>query len=380
MISKKVWLATLAALAVPAAMAANVQIFGALDYYVAVNKMGSDTQAALSSGGVNASHVGIRGTEALGNGAEVFFTLDTAILGDSGEFPSSGGGRLFNREADVGIRGSFGSLSFGRQYTPHFLTFLFYDPTGLSLGSSFSPFFFAGPHSTCGDSGELVRIDNSISYVYPTSFGLTNFLFASLGEYKDASGKTSNSRGNLYNYAAKFDRGAFSAMGSYMYQNVAEGIPGSQKAGEKYDVHWLNLAASYDFGFTKPVIQFEKKWGSEEHGSSDFWMTQIGTSTPIGKGVWMISASYLKNESRQDADAYSFGTKYNYSLSKRTRIYCGMQATFNEDNAGYAIEAGPDSSLHFNFDASNMIGGTGYGTNYLGRNVQQIFAGISHEF
>ena len=169
-------------------------------------------------------------------------------------------------------------------------------------------------------------------------------------------------------------------MGSYMYQNVAEGIPGSQKAGEKYDVHWLNLAASYDFGFTKPVIQFEKKWGSEEHGSSDFWMTQIGTSTPIGKGVWMISASYLKNESRQDADAYSFGTKYNYSLSKRTCIYCGMQATFNEDNAGYAIEAGPDSSLHFNFDASNMIGGTGYGTNYLGRNVQQIFAGISHEF
>lgn len=51
----------------------------------------------------------------------------------------------------------------------------------------------AVPHSTCGDQGELVRIDDSISYVLSTSFGLTNFFFVHLGEQKGAF-----NRGNMY--------------------------------------------------------------------------------------------------------------------------------------------------------------------------------------
>lgn len=373
---KKILAAALATFFSTGALASQVTINGAIDSYVAVNHMGGDGwESAISSGGVNASHVGLKGTEDLSNGTQVFFNLDTAYLSDSGEKSASGNGRAWSREADVGVRGRFGSLSFGRQYTPHFLTFLFYDPTGLSLGSSFSPFFMAGPNSTCGDYGDLVRTDNSISYVLPTSFGLTNFFFVALGEHNGSS-----TRGNFYNYAAKYDRGAFSAMGSYMYQTVAEGIPGSSKAGDRYDVHWLNLAASYDLGFTKPVIEFEKKWGTPSAGSNSFWMIQVGTSTPAFGGNWMVSASYLKNQSRKEANAWSVGTKFNYNLLKRTRIYVGVEATFNGDNSGYGIEAGPDSSLHFHYDAANAIAGTGYATDYLGKNVQQVFMGISHEF
>lgn len=379
---KKIWLATLmAACAVPAVMASNVTVSGAVDTFVAVNRMGSEYSTALSSGGVNASHVGIKGTEDLTPGAQVFFNLDTAIYIDQGSFTGANdGSRLFDREANVGIRGTYGSLSFGRQYTPHFLTFLLYDPTGLSIGSSYSGFFMAGPHSTCGDTGELVRIDNSISYVLPTSFGLTNFFFASLGETKKANGSTSSTRGNMYNYAAKYDAGPFSTMLSYAYSNYAVKDTSTQVMKDDYDVQWLNFSASYDLGFTKPVLQIEKKWGDKEHGSSSFIMGQIGTSTPVAGGLWMISGTYLHNQTRDDADAWSIGTKYNYPISKRTRLFCGIQAIFNEDNAGYAVEAGPDSSLHFNFDGANMIRGTGYATNYLGKNVQTFFAGISHEF
>ena len=92
----------------------------------------------------------------------------------------------------------------------------------------------------------------------------------------------------------------------------------------------------------------------------------------------MVSASYMKNQTKDDANAWSFGTKYAYPLSKRTRLYAGVEAVFNDSNAGYAIEAGPDSSLHFNFDANKLT--TGYGTDYLGKNVQQIFVGINHQF
>lgn len=139
---KKILAAALATFFSTGALASQVTINGAIDSYVAVNHMGGDGwESAISSGGVNASHVGLKGTEDLSNGTQVFFNLDTAYLSDSGEKSASGNGRAWSREADVGVRGRFGSLSFGRQYTPHFLTFLFYDPTGLSLGSSFSPFF-----------------------------------------------------------------------------------------------------------------------------------------------------------------------------------------------------------------------------------------------
>ena len=165
----------------------------------------------------------------------------------------------------------------------------------------------AGPHSTCGDQGELVRIDNSISYVLPTSFGLTNFFFVHLGEQEG-----SFNRGNMYNYAAKFDKGPFSATTSYAWESMLNGIA-EGIANERYKVQW----PSYDLGFTKPVVQFEKKWGDPDKGSSDFWMAQIGTSTPVFGGLWMVSASYFKNESREDADSLGVGTKFNYPLSKR---------------------------------------------------------------
>lgn len=194
--------ATATVLAVSASSGAYsyLKINGTVDTFIAVNRMGSEYSSALSSGGVNATHIGMQGVEDLQNGSQVFFNLDTAFYIDQGSYSGTNDGRtLFDRKAEVGIRGYWGSLSFGRQYTPHFLTFLFYDPTGLSIGSSDSSFFMAGPASTCGDNGELSRINNSFSYVLPTSIGLTNFLFMSLGEQTAGRGSKSSTRENLYN-------------------------------------------------------------------------------------------------------------------------------------------------------------------------------------
>ena len=262
-------------------------------------------------------------------------------------------------------------MSFGRQYTPHFLVFAMYDPTELSLGSSDSPYFFPGAASVTGADGSLVRADNSLQYVLPTSFGLTNFFYVALGEHKDAAGsQDSNKRGNIYNYAAKYDQGNFSAMGSYLWRNVCL----TDDKNSSYNNQYINLAVSYDFGVTKPVIQFTKKFTNDEVNSNDFWMLQLGTSTPIFGGKWAVSGSYMKNQTKSDANAWSLGTKFIYPLSKRTRLYAGIEALWNDKNAGYAIEAGPDSSLHFDF------GGNSYGTTYLGDNVQQVFVGINHAF
>lgn len=359
-------LSCLAALGMTA-QAGEVQLFGAVDTYVAVNNIGGEWAAALQSGGTTASHFGIKGTEDLGNGLEVFFNLDQAFLVDNGQNPFGSAGKAFSRESNLGIRGKFGQLSFGRQYTPHFLVFALSDPTKLSLGTSASPYFFPGPASVTGQDGSLVRADNAIQYVLPTPFGLTNFFYVALGEQG-----SSNTRGNIYNYMAKFDYGKFTFMGSYLYRAMPIAANGT-----RYKNQYLNFATFYDFGVTKPVINFTYKNASGNHevtNSDDFWMLQVGTSSPVAGGDWQISGSYLRNISSSKANAWSLGTKYNYPLSKRTQIYAGVEAVWNDDNAGYAIEAGPDSSLHFGF------GDNAYGTNYTGKNVQQFFVGINHQF
>lgn len=362
------------------ASAAQVEVYGNVDMYVGVNNTQGSWKAALQSGGLTASHFGIKGTEDLGNGTQVFFNLDQAFLADDGSKTFGNNDRAFSREATLGIRGKYGQLSFGRQYTPHFLVFAMYDPTELSLGSSDSPYFFPGSAAVTGMGGDLVRADNSLQYVLPTSFGLTNFFYVALGEHKDAAGsQDSNKLGNIYNYAAKFDAGKFSVMGSYLWRNFFQDA--NPKAGTpEVDVNnsYINLAASYDFGVTKPVIQFTKKFSTNEAASNEFWMLQLGIATPVFGGKWAVSGSYLRNQSKSDANAWSLGTKFIYPLSKRTRLYAGIEALWNDKNAGYAIEAGPDSSLHFDFDLSKV--GSGYGTTYLGDNVQQVFVGINHAF
>ncbi len=105
-----------------AAFAGNVEIYGAVDEYVAVNATGGEWKTAIKSGGLSASHWGLKGTEDLGNGVEVFFNLDNAFLADNGSATFGNDGKAFSREANVGVRGKYGQLSFGRQYTPALLS------------------------------------------------------------------------------------------------------------------------------------------------------------------------------------------------------------------------------------------------------------------
>ena len=174
-----------------------------------------------------------------------------------------------------------------------------FDPTELSLGSSRLSIFLPGSAAVTGQDGSLVRADNSLMYVLPTPFGLTNFFYVALGEHTNAAGtQDSNSKGNIYNYAAKFDHGNFSIMGGYLFRKFS---PSGQP--ESWNNQYLNFAASYDFGFTKPVIQFTKKFSSDEKKSDDFWMAPVRHGNSIVGGKWMVSGSYLKNQTQDKADA-----------------------------------------------------------------------------
>lgn len=121
------------------ALASEVELYGTVDTYIAVNHQGGETSTSLRSGGASASFWGIQGSEEISSDLQAIFKLESAFLADTGAFPEGANGALFSREAWVGLHSNtWGTLSFGSQYTPHFLTWAMTDPTDLSLGSSYS--------------------------------------------------------------------------------------------------------------------------------------------------------------------------------------------------------------------------------------------------
>jgi len=76
---------------------------------------GSAAAFRLSSGNINGSRWGLRGTEDLGGGMKAIFTLESGFsMGDGSALQ---GGREFGRQAYAGIStAQFGTVTLGRQY------------------------------------------------------------------------------------------------------------------------------------------------------------------------------------------------------------------------------------------------------------------------
>lgn len=361
---------SLAALGI-SAQAADVNVYGAVDVFFSVNNDSGNVSSALSSGGSTGSYFGFQGSESLWDGMEAVFKLEAGFLADDGTFAQSFAGntsRLFHREAWVGLRNAdWGQISFGRQYTPHFLTWAMTDVNGLSLGTAASPFFFPGACATMGGDDpmkdDLVRRNNSILYVTPNMAGFTVMAYAALGEGTREEGGTSSTQGNVYNIAANYAVGPLFVMGSVLHQDFDDSVIRPYGG----DAQYYELAATYDFGFTKTAVQLEYKDGQGTAQGPDFLVAQLGATTPCFGGRINTTVAYLKDFDNEKADGYSFGVRYDYDLSKRTMVYVGLEALINEDNAQRAIEAGPDSSYH-------------YETSAPGNDQQQFFVGMRHRF
>ena len=372
---KTIGCALAAALLAAGAQAAGASVYGAVDLYAAVNNDSGRISSALSSGGSTGSYVGIQGSESLQSGVEAVYKLEAGFLADDGTLAQSFAGntnRLFHRETWLGLRSqTWGQLSFGRQYTPHFLAWAMTDANGLSLGTAAGAFFFPGRIAAMGGDDptqdDLVRRNNSIFYATPELAGFTGMLYAALGESSSQPG--SSSAGNVYNFALNWRRGPLFLMGSVLYQDLAKTAVPLAAGGRDYagrNVYW-ELAGTWDLSFTKLAAEFEFKRGQGTPEGPDFIIGQLGASTPVCGGRLNTTAAFLHDRDNDKADGYSFGVRYDYDLSKRTMVYVGAVALINEADAARSIEAGPDSSYHFEASAP-------------GNDAQQLFVGMRHAF
>jgi predicted porin len=140
------------------AVGSSVTLYGVIDQgvqYLNNAVVGKTTANVYEMGsGTETSYFGFRGVEDLGGGLRSIFDLQGGFAPNNGT--SSQGGRLFGRQAYVGLDGRYGRLTFGRQYTMRFYAV-----------SPINPFGTGAHGLTTLDNGIAnARADNSIAYRY----------------------------------------------------------------------------------------------------------------------------------------------------------------------------------------------------------------------
>jgi predicted porin len=187
-------LVSVAATLSTAAVAQTVTLYGTADAGVTLSRSGapgSGTVRGLSSGVATASRWGIRGREDLGDGLAAIFQLEAGLDLDTGSTktfsgnpstatptapngtPTTGG---FNRRSFVGLQGRFGTLAFGRDYTPVYYAGLEGDIQRYGLLGNLQA---AVPLT--GGSERWARISNGVFYTSPQWKGLTGRAAYSFG-------------------------------------------------------------------------------------------------------------------------------------------------------------------------------------------------------
>lgn len=331
-----------------AAQAADVSVSGMIDTYLESYTAGNSTNVRLSSGGAGGgSRVTFKAQETIDPDLRAFTRLEMGILVDSGETTGNRPDYLFERESVVGIAGRFGTLSMGRQYTPHFLSLPMNEATGQSLGSAIGAFGTPGHISTNGIGlpggarAATTRMDNSVVYTSPAFAGLSASFMAALGEqtYRDnGMEKLSTSRGNFFNLGLRYVNGPVTGNLSLAKWNnpVVAGV-------RLNDVWFESLSAAWDLRVTKLSFNIVGRQ-SDDPLVPNLWAVALGSNTPAGIGRVMATIGYLTQCEQKDADGLSWGVRYDHPLSPRTKVYTGLFGVQNQKNASFVLAGGGGSS------------------------------------
>lgn len=325
-------LAGSAALASTSAQAQTaVSIHGIVDAGIVGERGGKEGSVTKLTGGPAAtSRIGFKGEESLGGGVSAFFALETGFKPDSGQVDAAGS--IFNRQALVGLKGGFGTLALGRQYTP-------YHDTLVQLVDPFSTGYAGTAKNLFPHLGSNIRTSNTVSWASPKVRGVDMELAYSAGERSDSSAK--RQFGGAIGYAG----GPLTLRLAYNSKNgdAASGFARSRNTllGAQYKLGELTLHAGY--GIDKgpeaaPLNNPNNPYGGvAPTASTDGRELLLGLSAALGRGKLMASVMHKDDRTAFDQDASAWGIGYLYALSKRTGVYAAFAKVHNRNGAGYTV-------------------------------------------
>ena len=332
-----------ACFAAPASAQTSVQIYGIID--TAVEHLSNTAPGGASltrmpnlSGGQFPSRIGFRGSEDLGGGLKAVFTLENGLAPDSGGLNQ--GGRLFGRQAWVGLSGDWGLVSVGRTYSMLYFTFFDTDvigPAQMSIGS----LDLLLPN---------LRNDNSISYKGKFG-GLTAGVGYTLG--RDASNAGGPAATNCGGESATDHKACRGYNGILMYETKTWGVlagydtyNGGTGAAAAFgpnssalsDTRW-HAGAYARFGMVKVgggLVRRNNEGNIRPHSD----LTYVGVSYGVTPAI-VIDAQVARldfDNSPNDTNMYLL--RANYNFSKRTAVYAGLGKVTNGGTAAVSLASG----------------------------------------
>lgn len=317
----------------PAAQASDAMaVYGLIDLGVSwfsstpLAAGGEQSMLRVDSGIAQSSRLGFRGSEDLGGGSSMFFTLETGFAADTGALGQ--GGLLFGRQALVGVRNErFGTLSVGRQYD--FMSNL---GVGYALGTNSAAGSFAwGLHADAANGAVLNnhvyvgdRTNNSVRYQTPTVGGFSGGVMLGLGE--SAAGFAA---GRTVSGMASYVDGRFSAGTAFVTIRSASGADSTRIAG---------LGSSYAFDGLKV-------WGLATRVEASARGTrantfEIGATRRLAPGIDLSGAVQYQARTPQVGDARALVAVLGYRLSQRSDVYLSGVVARDEGYAAYPVFGG----------------------------------------
>jgi predicted porin len=335
-------LAILASLAGWAHAQSNVQVYGILDTgYIKVS--GSDVR----EGHNYSSRIGFRGTEELGSGLKATFELERRFDlndGRNGTLPdyddqihsSARGTNDWQGAANVGIRGGFGALRFGKINAP-----------GIEKYRVFDPFFFVGSGRSLGYETRLYseQISNTVRYDAPVVNGFSGSLTYSLGWDDD----TALTPGNVFPGVSSTNNGhndGYAALLKYDHANLSLMAHIARLADSDNSWYW-NAGGSYRFGPALIALGYQ-----DVRDRANFLAHDIANRTvlvalqyEVGAGIIKAAYNYGRISGWGDNNGHTNKTVlgYTHNLSKTVSLY-GILSWTDSSNAAVAAQYNPNYS------------------------------------
>ncbi|MFM0014729.1 porin [Paraburkholderia sediminicola] len=188
-------LAALGAFAGVAHAQSSVTLYGIIDEGFNINtNSGGKHLYNLSSGVMQGSRFGLRGTEDLGGGLKAIFVLENGFDVNNGKLGQ--GGLMFGRQAYVGLSSQFGTVTLGRQYDS------VVDYVGpLEAGDQWGGYIAAHP-GDIDNFNNAYRTNNTVKYTSANYGGLT------FGGTYSFGGQAGNVTGNqIWSLGAGYNNG-----------------------------------------------------------------------------------------------------------------------------------------------------------------------------
>ncbi len=309
----------------------------------------------MANGVENGSRWGMKGTEDLGDGLQAVFQLESGFDPSTGD--SSQGGRLFGRQATIGLQSAnWGRLDFGRQTN-----------IASKFEGAFDPFMALYHNAEAGtafQSANTYHVDNMIQYQTPDisgfrfGIGYSGNANGSITGSNTAGSQTSNNS-QEFTTGLRYTNGPIDVTAAYDLLRVGGNVTGNDNNGNAVSVQEWHLGGSYDFEVVKAYLAVGQMrnglFGATYYDMSPngkyitnyanpvmtgFRATSylVDLSAPIANGRLMFSwqgsspgrsSDFVKQYYGVGHTMNSFGLGYAYSLSKRTDLYALGTYTHN---------------------------------------------------